>query len=72
MAIFVLLTANAQSVRDKELARAQPPALVNACLITKNVKELVKFYAAIRKRDAQMTNEDYAEFSLTLFGCTRI
>jgi catechol 2,3-dioxygenase-like lactoylglutathione lyase family enzyme len=61
-ALFVLLPGNAQSPRDKGLAPAQPPALVNTCLITKNVKELVKFYATILKRDAQMSGEDYAEF----------
>ena len=62
IAIFVLLTANAQSARDKEPTSAQAPALVNTCLITKNVKALVKFYSSILKRDPQMSGEDYAEF----------
>jgi uncharacterized glyoxalase superfamily protein PhnB len=62
IALFVLLSANAQSARDKEPAPTQPPALVNTCLITKNVKELVKFYAAVLKLGAQMSGEDYAEF----------
>ncbi len=61
-ALFVLWPANAQSARDKESALVQPPALVNTCLITKNVKELVKFYTSVLKRDAQMSGEDYAEF----------
>lgn len=62
IAVFFLLPANAQSARDKEPAPAQTPALVNTCLITKNVKALVKFYATILKRDAQMSGEEYAEF----------
>jgi uncharacterized glyoxalase superfamily protein PhnB len=62
IALFVLLPASAQSARDKEAAPTETPALVNTCLITKNVRELVKFYATILKRDAQMSGEDYAEF----------
>lgn len=44
------------------LGCAQTPALVNTCLITKNVKAMVKFYETILKRNAQMSGEDYAEF----------
>jgi catechol 2,3-dioxygenase-like lactoylglutathione lyase family enzyme len=36
--------------------------LVNTCLITKDVKGLVKFYESVLERDAQMSGEDYAEF----------
>jgi uncharacterized glyoxalase superfamily protein PhnB len=61
-ALFFLWPAYAQSAHDKEPALAQTPALVNTCLITKNVKELVEFYGAILKRHAQMSGEDYAEF----------
>lgn len=61
-ALFVLLPGTAQSPREKGLDSGQAPALVNTCLITKDVKELVRFYAAILKRDAQMSGEDYAEF----------
>ncbi len=57
IALFVLWSANAQSVRDKGPDPAQSPALVNTCLITRNVKELVKFYTSILKRDAQMSGE---------------
>jgi uncharacterized glyoxalase superfamily protein PhnB len=59
--LFVLSPGTAQS-RDKGADPGQAPALVNTCLITKNVKALVKFYATILKRDAQMSSEDYAEF----------
>jgi catechol 2,3-dioxygenase-like lactoylglutathione lyase family enzyme len=63
IALLILLPANAQSARDKEPAPTQqPPALVNTCLITKNVKEMVRFYAAVLKLSAQMSGEDYAEF----------
>ena len=62
IAFFFFLTGNAQSARYREPDSGQAPALVNTCLITKNVKELVKFYASILKRDAQMSGEDYAEF----------
>ncbi len=62
IAFFFLQPAIAQSSRGREPAPAQTPALVNSCLITKNVKQLVRFYAAILKRDAQMSGEDYAEF----------
>jgi uncharacterized glyoxalase superfamily protein PhnB len=61
-ALFVLLPGNTQSPRDTGLDSRTPPALVNTCLITKNVSALVKFYASILKRDAQMSGEDYAEF----------
>jgi uncharacterized glyoxalase superfamily protein PhnB len=62
IALFVLLPGNAQSARDRDPDSGQAPALVNTCLITKNVKELVKFYASVLKRDAQMSSDDYAEF----------
>ncbi len=59
--LFVLLPGTAQS-RDIGLDSGEPPALINTCLITKNVKKLVKFYRSVLKRDAQMSGEDYAEF----------
>jgi uncharacterized glyoxalase superfamily protein PhnB len=61
-ALLVFATANAQSASGNDRTGEQPPALINTCLITKNVKSLVKFYASILKQDAQMTGEDYAEF----------
>lgn len=62
IAVCGLLAANAQSARGKGPDSGQTPALVNTCLITRNVKELVKFYASVLKRDAQMSGDDYAEF----------
>jgi hypothetical protein len=37
-ALFVLLPGTAQSPREKGLDSGQAPALVNTCLITKDVK----------------------------------
>jgi hypothetical protein len=62
IAIFVPLPGNAQSAGDKEPDSGLAPALANTCLITKNVKDLVRSYSSILKRDAQMSGEDYAEF----------
>jgi uncharacterized glyoxalase superfamily protein PhnB len=61
-ALFALWPANAQSARERVLVSEQGPSLVNTCLITENVKGLVKFYTSVLERDAQMTGEDYAEF----------
>ena len=61
--LFALWPANAQSAaREKVLDLRQGPTLVNTCLITNNVKELVRFYASVLERSAQMSGEDYAEF----------
>ena len=38
------------------------PTLVNTCLITENVNQLVKFYEPILAFKAQRSGEDYAEF----------
>lgn len=38
------------------------PVLVNTCLITSNVKQLVQFYEPVLGLQAQWSGEDYAEF----------
>jgi catechol 2,3-dioxygenase-like lactoylglutathione lyase family enzyme len=38
------------------------PTLINTCLITDNVDQLVQFYESILNRKAQRSGEDYAEF----------
>lgn len=58
--IAPLWPAGAQSARV--LNSGQAPTLVNTCLITNDVKQLVKFYRSILERDAQLSGEDYAEF----------
>jgi catechol 2,3-dioxygenase-like lactoylglutathione lyase family enzyme len=60
--LFAPGPANAQSFGEKSLDSGQGPSLVNTCLITKNVKESVKFYRFVLERDAQMSSADYAEF----------
>jgi uncharacterized glyoxalase superfamily protein PhnB len=60
--LFALWPANAQSAREPVLDPGQGPILVNTCLISNNVKELVKFYTSVLGRNAQITGDDYAEF----------
>jgi catechol 2,3-dioxygenase-like lactoylglutathione lyase family enzyme len=62
IAYLVAWPASAQSARNSVPDSGQPPRLVNTCLITKDVKGLVKFYESVLERDAQMSGEDYAEF----------
>jgi len=40
----------------------QPPALINTCLITNDVKNLTKFYEQILQRKGVASGEDYVEF----------
>lgn len=61
-ALITLWPANAQSARERALDAGHGPRLVNTCLITKNVKDLVKFYTSVLEQDAQMSGQDYAEF----------
>jgi catechol 2,3-dioxygenase-like lactoylglutathione lyase family enzyme len=51
-------------VDDKSLgpASGSAPTLVNTCLITNNVNQLVEFYEDILAIKAKRTGEDYAEF----------
>ena len=51
-------------VNDKSLgpASGSAPTLVNTCLITNNVNQLVEFYEDILAIKAKRTGEDYAEF----------
>jgi uncharacterized glyoxalase superfamily protein PhnB len=44
-------------------AKVHTPALINTCLITKNVAQLVEFYSKVLQIPAQTTGSDYAEFS---------
>lgn len=51
-----------QVSRHPPLSVAQPPALVNTCLITADVRQLVDFYTPILSRKASWSGDDYAEF----------
>jgi len=57
-------TPRVAPVDDKSLdpANAGAPTLVNTCLITNNVNQLVGFYENIMAIKAKRTGEDYAEF----------
>jgi catechol 2,3-dioxygenase-like lactoylglutathione lyase family enzyme len=44
---------------------ARSPVLVNTCLITNNVKQLVAFYETVLNLKARKSGEDYAEFPTT-------
>ena len=51
------------------------PSLINACLITNNVNQLVRFYEPVLGLKAQWSSEDYAEFHtgvgvLAIFSAT--
>lgn len=52
-----------------------PPALINTCLITDNVKQLTDFYAQVLQIEPRRTGDDYVEFRtpvavLALFSAT--
>ncbi len=54
-------------VKAQDSSRSAPlpaaaPQLVNTCLITPNVNQLVAFYEAVLKLRAKRSGEDYAEF----------
>jgi catechol 2,3-dioxygenase-like lactoylglutathione lyase family enzyme len=42
---------------------SRTPRLVNTCVITKNVKQLVRFYESILMLKAKWSTENYAEFT---------
>lgn len=56
--------AKAQATpRDAPLSAGSPaPQLINTCLITPNVNQLVAFYESVLKLKATRSGEDYAEF----------
>ncbi|HEY6370395.1 MAG TPA: VOC family protein [Candidatus Sulfotelmatobacter sp.] len=56
-------SANLQGTRSyPESANSPAPKLVNTCLITDNVDQLVQFYQSILSLKAQRSGKDYAEF----------
>lgn len=66
--VMILLIVAAGWPSDRQISRhpplavAQPPALVNMCLITADVRRLVEFYTLILSRKASWSGDDYAEF----------
>lgn len=62
IAILVVCgAARAQTASSGEHAEGHSPALINTCLVTADVKGLVKFYEAVLRVQAQWSGEDYAE-----------
>ena len=56
-------SANAQKADDHLSAKTGPnPILVNTCLITENVDQLVRFYESILALKAVRSGKEYAEF----------
>jgi catechol 2,3-dioxygenase-like lactoylglutathione lyase family enzyme len=59
---FAAAPVNAQISPHESPAAAGAPRLINTCLITPNVNQLVAFYEAVLKLKAERSSEDYAEF----------
>jgi catechol 2,3-dioxygenase-like lactoylglutathione lyase family enzyme len=54
--------SSAQTVPDTPQDHSHRPALINTCLITRDVKGLVGFYESVLKLEAHWSGEEYAEF----------
>lgn len=62
LAIAVGARSAPLQVTDTNASPAAGPKLVNTCLITNNVKQLVDFYERVLLLKANRSGEDYAEF----------
>jgi len=63
MIVIAAWSANAQKADDHLPAKTGPnPILVNTCLITDNVDQLVRFYESILALKAVRSGKEYAEF----------
>jgi len=63
LAAIVVPSVTPQATNSRSRPAEGPtPKLVNTCLITDNVNQLVKFYESILSLKAQWSGEDYAEF----------
>ena len=56
--LTMLIATGAQTVPQ---GQGHSPALINTCLITANVKGLVRFYESVLRQKASWSGEDYAE-----------
>jgi catechol 2,3-dioxygenase-like lactoylglutathione lyase family enzyme len=56
------LSASPETVGNHPPDLGRTPRLVNTCVITKNVTQLVRFYEAILMLKARRSGENYAEF----------
>ncbi len=56
-------SAHSQTADNRPPADASSgPRLINTCLITENISQLIRFYEPILELKAQRSGEDYAEF----------
>jgi catechol 2,3-dioxygenase-like lactoylglutathione lyase family enzyme len=55
-------TAPVKAQNSPQEPPAAAPQLINTCLITPNVNQLVAFYETVLKLKAERSGEDYAEF----------
>jgi uncharacterized glyoxalase superfamily protein PhnB len=62
LGLAVLSIASGGLPADGQSKVEAPPVLVNTCLITNHVNELVAFYESVLNRKARKSGEDYAEF----------
>lgn len=58
----MLITPFNKVIGQKPAGSQSAPALINTCLITKNVKGLVQFYSKILQLPAKIADSTYAEF----------
>lgn len=55
-------SANSQMTGNDPPDTGRTPRLINTCVITNHVKQLVDFYESILVLKAKWSGEDYAEF----------
>ena len=62
VAVFSGALVTSLQVHAGHAAPSASPSLINTCLITANVDQLVNFYESVLQMKAQRTGEEYAEF----------
>lgn len=60
--LAMVLICMGRASNGSDSAAAQAPALINTCIITSNVKDLVGFYEQILGIKAKWSSDSYAEF----------
>jgi uncharacterized glyoxalase superfamily protein PhnB len=63
LTLTVICSASFQGSASDHPSGDHAPILTNACLITNDVRQLVRFYEPILALKAKWSGEDYAEFS---------
>jgi catechol 2,3-dioxygenase-like lactoylglutathione lyase family enzyme len=57
------LSASPETIGHHPPDRSRTPRLINTCVISQNVKQLVEFYESILMMKAKWSTENYAEFT---------